>query len=114
MISETDIADASLSVFMFNQMNGRLMSLNAMAKSLLIELQIDGKEPLTLASVERYITAGGEVTSALPPAETDGGTKELYRACRRHDGTTMKMSRIWSPDSNTVLVVEVTKADVAA
>jgi hypothetical protein len=106
MIYETGDNDVSLSVFMFSQTNGRLMSLNTTAKTLLIELQVDGKEPLTLASVERHITTGGEVTSATLPTETGGGTKELYRACRRQDGTMLKMSRIWSPDSNTVLVVE--------
>lgn len=110
-----EIGDASFSrsVFTFDQTNGRLVSLNTSAKTLLIELEIDGAGPLTLASVERHLAASGRaMATSAPQAEAHGGTKELHRACRRRDGTTMKMSRIWSPASNTVLIVEIVREEV--
>ncbi len=102
----------SPSVFTFSQADGRLMSLNTTAKRLLSDLDIDDKGQLTLALVERLLTAGGQVTiSSAQPDEASGGTKELHRTCQRSDGATMKISRIWSPASSTVLIVDVVEAE---
>jgi PAS domain S-box-containing protein len=92
-------------VFVFESVTGRPVSMNAGAAALLGNLGFTGPDRCTLAQIERKLAAGSTMRTE-PFAKFSSVSCELRHQYRRPDGTTLAISRIGTPDTNTTLIVE--------
>ena len=100
------VTSAPPSVFAFDPDTGRLVSHNDSAAILLAMLELPEPEQVTLSAVERRLAQSGHVEPVSGPVESDQPQYELRKVCRRPDGTVLKLSRIWGPGANTILIIE--------
>lgn len=100
------VPPASPAVFVFDPATGLLVSRSASAAELLGKLCGLPANSATLSTVERSLTAGGRIVTM--PNDTPEGrdtNHELRRLCYRPDGSELALTRVWSPGTNTILIV---------
>ena len=105
MVHRMPVVDRSPAVFVFDPVNGQLVSQNASAGELLQALGWPAGDAPTLSGIEKRIAGGGKVI-AIPQRQErqDEHHFELRRRCRRPDGSEFVLTRIWTPGSSTTLI----------
>lgn len=102
----TAVTSAPPCVFAFDPDTGRLVSYNDSAATLLAMLELPEPELATLSAVEKRLARSGRVEAVHEPANSVQPQYELRKVCKRPDGTVLKLSRIWGPGANTILIIE--------